>query len=69
MLSAKFRAMRCDRRIFFVEEVARVVGEFILAAEDEILVVVEHAVFSLIADSDGGFDRYFKNSRPAPVVK
>ena len=37
------------RRVFFVKEVARVIGEFELAAKDKILIVVKHAVFVLVA--------------------
>ena len=69
ILSAKLRAMRCDGRVFFVEEIARVVGKFILAAKDKVLIVVKHAVFSLVAHGDGRFNRYFKDSRAAFVVE
>src|SRR3989441_11946661 len=32
--------------IFFVEEVAWIVGEFVFAAKDKVLIIVEHAVRS-----------------------
>src|SRR5713226_7777085 len=49
------------RWILFVEEVARVVGKLKLAAKDEVLIVVKHAVLMLVTHSHGGRDRHFKN--------
>ena len=57
-----------DGRIFFVEEVARVVGKFILATKNKILIIVKHAVLGLIADRDCGFDSHFKNAGPTFVA-
>jgi hypothetical protein len=58
-----------DRRIFFVEEVAWIVGEFILTAEDKVLIVVEYPVLRLIAHRYCRLNSDFKNSRAAAVVK
>jgi hypothetical protein len=56
-------------RVFFVKEVARVVGEFELATENVILIVVQHTVLMLIADRHGGDNRDFENSRAPFVIK
>src|SRR6185503_13054522 len=48
---------------------ARIAGELVLTAKDEVLIVVKHAVFSLIAHRHGSHDRHFKNSRAAFVVE
>src|SRR5712692_10898426 len=57
------------RRVFFVEKVARVVGELELAAKDKILIVVKHAVLVLVAHSHCRRDRHFKNAGAAFVIK
>src|SRR5207237_9954161 len=56
-------------RIFFIKEVSGVVGEFKLAAKDEILVIVQHAIVVLVAHRDGRGYGYFKNARASFVVK
>src|SRR5215213_1154527 len=58
-----------DRGVFLVEEGARVVGELELAAEDVVLVVVEHPVRHLVADCDGGRYRDLEYARAAARVE
>src|ERR1700686_866656 len=57
------------RRIFFVKEVARVIGEFELATKNKILIVVEHAVFMAVAHGHRGGDGDFKNACAALVIE
>src|SRR6267154_849072 len=55
--------------IFFIKEIAWIVGELKLAAKDKILVVVQHAIVVLVTHCHGGGDRDFKNPRASFVVE
>src|SRR5205814_9615875 len=55
--------------VFFIKEIAWIVGKLELAAKDKILVVVQHAIVVLVAHRHGGGDRDFKNPRASFVVE
>src|SRR6266849_5804959 len=56
-------------RIFFIEEIARVVGKLILSAKDKVLIVIEHSVLNLVAHCHGRDDCYFEDARAPAIVE
>src|SRR5438034_1817428 len=53
----------------FVEKRLRVAGDFVLAAEDIALIIVEHFVLRLIAHGQADVNSQLKDPRPPEIIK